>query len=591
MGHHKKRYNDNENVESSSDVTETGLFQKCVSIIKRNQLPILLFIACFLVYNSYTYINTMSGDTLPAIYLPFSISHYGDVYFEHYDTLNLGMNSYAFTMVQDHLLSIFPVVIPVLITPFVFVTTFGMGACEFTVYAGYLARTVAAGIAALAVVMMFLVLERLVSRRIALVGTALFAFATSTWSISSQALWQHGMIELLLLLMIYVLFRNEEVPARKNLIFLGVLSGLFLFCRPPDAILLIPVLAYVIFLSRRSVPYYFLFFGAAGLPFLIYNLYYFGSVFGGYVQNFEKFDISLNFVPNFIGLIIAPNKGILVFSPILVLAVFGYFTLRSVSNENIRRTLMFFGPVILLSTLAYSFFSDWGGGYSYGPRYLTGILPALIIYLSIFLSDFASKFQPVVRDYLKVALIAGLVAVSIIIQFIGVFYFPYLGYDKFPEPWDFANPVIPGSIADGMEKIDTFAVQSIPPLPPILYFSSTGKQYEDLGYTATCRKDYASAVVFYTKALERNNQSQTDWNNLGVSQNKIGDNEGALHSFEESLDLNPNDPYTWLNKAWVLMELHRYDESLAAIDQALLLDPNLNPAYTMREQVLAGMGS
>ena len=105
-------------------------------------------------------------------------------------------------------------------------------------------------------------------------STALvYAFATSTWSVSSQALWQHGTVELLLILMIYLVIRNERERSRNTIIFLGLLTGLFLFNRPPDAVLLLPIIGYVIWYERQNLPVYAISAAATGLPFLVYNLY------------------------------------------------------------------------------------------------------------------------------------------------------------------------------------------------------------------------------------------------------------------------------------------------------------------------------
>jgi len=542
-----------------------------VSKISENKIVIIIFILCFIIYNTYTTIR-MSGDTIPAAYLPFSIIYYHDLFFEQFCAQNF--NAYFFTNVNGHLMSIFPIVTPILITPFVFLCSFGMSPDQVSLFVAQIARTTSAGIAALAVCIFYLVVIRLVPEKIAILSSLIFAFATSTWSTSSQALWQHGMIELLLLLMIYIIVKNEDAFSRRSFIYLGLLSGVFVFCRPPDAILLIPILGYVFFRNFKYSIYYIAPAILSGLPFLAYNLYFFGNILGGYVQNFQKFDLSLDVLFNYLGLFISPNKGILIFSPILILAIFGYFSLKSINNKNVSLLLHWFGPILILDTLVYSFFGDWGGGYSYGPRYLTALVPVLSIYVALSLSDFWAHFHVSAYNYLKTGVIASLLIFSVAIQFIGVFYFPYLYDANYSQPWDLSKPVIINSMQDGKAQIDTFVIQSIPPLPPLFYYSRSDSQTFQYAKVAREAGDYPTAAGYYEKYLQTNPNSSIGWNELGSCQMKLGQYEDALQSYDRSLAISPDNENMWTNKAIALQSLHRFNEARDAYDTALRLKLN-----------------
>ena len=245
-------------------------------------------------------------------------------------------------------------------------------------------------------VFVYLAGKELFPQKIALATALVYAFATSTWSVSSQALWQHGTVELLLILMIYLVIRNERERSRNYIIFLGLLSGLFLFNRPPDAVLLIPIIGYIVWYERQNLPVYAISAAATGLPFLIYNCTIFGNVFGGYKQNLDFFSFGLSSIGNFIGLLVAPNVGLLIFSPVLILSVYGYLKLNSLPDERIRQVLFVFGPVIVLEILVYSFFGLWetSVAYSYGQRFLTGLVPVLALFLGIAMNEiFMSRFR------------------------------------------------------------------------------------------------------------------------------------------------------------------------------------------------------
>ena len=62
-------------------------------------------------------------------------------------------------------------------------------------------RVSAALLTALSASLLFVVLRRLTTRRWALALTLVYALGTSTWSISSQALWPHALSELCLVIL------------------------------------------------------------------------------------------------------------------------------------------------------------------------------------------------------------------------------------------------------------------------------------------------------------------------------------------------------------------------------------------------------
>jgi tetratricopeptide (TPR) repeat protein len=372
------------------------------------------------------------------------------------------------------------------------------------------------------------------------------------------------MIELLLLLILYAIIRNEEHPSPAWFIIAGILSGLLVFCRPPDALLLIPVLGYVVFMNRKYLVHYCIPAVLSGLPFLAYNWYFFGNVFGGYVQNLDKFGLSINVLSNYTGLLLSPNKGLFIFSPVLILAIFGYFHLGSLENKNISRLFQWFGPVLVLETVVYCFFSDWGGGYSYGPRFLTALVPILCIYGAIFLSDTTARFRAGMRDYLKAGAIAVLIIFSVSVQFIGVFYFPYLADAHYPRPWDSTNPLIVSSLQDGIEHLDTFAVQSIPPFPPLYYYTRYDKlKYLDVNAVMSTG-DYSTAASYYYDYLWENPDTPDSyimWNNLGYCLLKLREYDKAIFSFDRALELNPQYKAAQLNRSVAVQILARDNRS------------------------------
>jgi len=437
---------------------------------------LILFILAFLVYNTVSRM-TMSGDTNPAAFLPLALILHQTVYFDAFIGAGLGPNvAYAFPLVNGHYVSLFPIVTPVLITPvyvlsYILSAVFGVPFDTMSIM--ILAKTCASIIAALSCVFVYLAGKELFSQKIALATALVYAFATSTWSVSSQALWQHGTVELLLILMIYLVIRNERERSRNTIIFLGLLTGLFLFNRPPDAVLLLPIIGYVVWYERQTLPVYALSAAATGLPFLVYNLSIFGNVFGGYRQNLALFSFGFDSIGNFFGLLLSPNVGLLVFSPVLILSIFGYLNLNFISGERVRQVLRVFGPAIVLQILVYSFFGLWGSSvaFSYGQRFLTGFIPVLAIFMGIAANEFFIVKSKTLRTRIIQVVIVMLLLTSVIIQVIGVFLFP-LCPDRSSgseNPWDPGHSIVIESYQYGISQIDSITTYSFPPLPPLLH--------------------------------------------------------------------------------------------------------------------------
>jgi hypothetical protein len=437
---------------------------------------LILFILVYIVYNTVSRM-TMSGDTNPAAFLPLSLILHQTVFFDAFVGAGLGPNvAYAFPLVNGHYVSLFPIVTPVLITPVYFVSymLYTVFQIPFDITSiMILAKTSATIIAALSCVFVYLAGKELFSRKIALVTALVYAFATSTWSVSSQALWQHGTVELLLILMIWLVIKNERERSRTTIIFLGLLTGLFLFNRPPDSILLLPIIGYVVWYERQNLPVYAISAAATGLPFLVYNLSVFGNVFGGYSQNLGFFSVGPGSIGNFAGLLIAPNVGLLVFSPVLVLSVFGYLKLNSIANDRVRQVLVFFGPAIILVILEYSFFGLWESSvaYSYGQRFLTGFIPVLAIFIGIAVNDLCIAMPVTSGTRILQVVVVLLIVSSVIIQAIGVFLYPLLPDrgSSSERTWDWESSIIIDSYRNGISHIDSVTVYSFPPLPPLLY--------------------------------------------------------------------------------------------------------------------------
>src|SRR3954466_909863 len=288
---------------------------------------LLVGLCCLLVYNANGRAIS-AGDTYPARYLPLAIWRYQSIFLDPIAPLTAqGRDGTAFWMVHvpgGHVISLYPVVLPVLIAP-LYLPAVGIlhlrGWTDVRLdhTARVMEKLTASLMAALSASLLYLLLRRRAAPPIALLLTLAYAFGTTTWVISSQALWQHGMAELLVIGALLLLTGPCTTP---RALAVGLLCGLIAGNRPPDVILAAALGAYGLFWAgRRRAAWLSL---AAALPaglVLLYNLGVAhnpprGDRLGGKAGYFRP-----PLLAGVGGLLFSPTRGLLVFSPFLLFLV------------------------------------------------------------------------------------------------------------------------------------------------------------------------------------------------------------------------------------------------------------------------------
>ncbi len=381
-----------------------------------------LCVLAFLVYNA-NFRPVSAGDCYPARFLPFAIWGRGSLTMDSVlDVARVGFaepHAVPFWMMRSPsgaYVSSYPLVTPVLVTPLYAPAVAALRLSGWRrdqlAYAGALMEKLSASaVAAATVGLLFLLLRRRLEPRPAVLLTIAFAFGTSTWVTSSQALWQHGATQLLSCVALFALTRE---PSAARLAVAGIACGLIPFNRPPDLPIALALGAVALLAARlRSWPFVA---GAiaAAIPFATLNVVMHGHVGGGYVrfvtvENFFDGSIGVGVA----GLLVSPAKGLFFFSPFLLVLL--VLRLRrpmpgdGYGRLDVALLLAVVGTIALLSK------GDFRGGYCYGPRFLTGILPALFWVLA-----------PATRDLSRATrglFVAGIV-VGAAMQAVGAFCYP-----------------------------------------------------------------------------------------------------------------------------------------------------------------------
>jgi hypothetical protein len=137
-------------------------------------------------------------------------------------------------------------------------------------------------------------------------------------------------------------------------------------------------------------------------------------------------------ITGLVGLLASPSRGIFIYTPIILFSIVGYFKISKLSNSNVKKFLLISGISILGQILIYSAFVIWWGGWSYGPRFLTGILPVLFIFLGLYLKDAHINIKQKTNLFI-IFIFSILLIWSIFVQFVGVFYYPNGYWDGSPS--------------------------------------------------------------------------------------------------------------------------------------------------------------
>jgi len=293
---------------------------------------LILFLFTFIIYN-INFRNIDSADTLAASLLPFAILNTHVPWLMASSPLITPENIVSFMPVNNILYSSYPIVTPILVTPLYVPSYITMNllhipldmsnsTCFLIVF--IMEKIAASFITAAAVVIFFAGLKEIVRRNVALVTTLILAFGTSMWSINSQALWQHGMIALLFSILFYLIVRNEKQEDTRIFILLGICSALLVFTRPSDMFLVLPAFVYAAFKKRKDFATYCLSGVIAALPFLIYNESAAGNIFGGYSSLLSEFSFGFQTVVHIAGVLISPNRGLFVFTPVALLSILAF---------------------------------------------------------------------------------------------------------------------------------------------------------------------------------------------------------------------------------------------------------------------------
>lgn len=235
-----------------------------------------------------------------------------------------------------------------------------------------------------AVVLVFLTLGRLVSRKAALYTAIGLGLGTNYWALLSRALWQHETVAFGLALTLWAWLRPTDQLTNLRAVLGGAGLALACSCRlqvVPMAGILLIWLATRAGISRALLAGAVLVIGIAALFAGQYD--WFGDVLGGFAAmqrvalrpDAHGVTNSISHEPwvGTLGLLISPSRGVLLFSPVVLLVLAG--ARRSLHSRALGLRWLLVASAVEFAI--YGSYSVWWGGFTFGPRYVLDLLVPL----------------------------------------------------------------------------------------------------------------------------------------------------------------------------------------------------------------------
>jgi hypothetical protein len=250
----------------------------------------------------------------------------------------------------------------------------------------------------------WMILFKFRSVPIALGSTAIFCFSTSMWSTATRALWQHGPMVLMLVIAMLLLVRARQ---RSSLIqFVGLPLAMAYVIRPTAIVPIIAISSYVLLFHRALFVRYVSWAMLIALPWIAYNFSVYHLPFPRYYWH-EAFSATTNFKEGLLGNLFSPSRGLFVYSPVLLFALSG-FMLALRDREQWPLNLAY-GAIIVGHSIVVGAASMWWAGHSFGPRFMTDVVPFLVYFTA-----FNFRLPAAVRPQKQKALSATIAVLALI---------------------------------------------------------------------------------------------------------------------------------------------------------------------------------
>jgi hypothetical protein len=252
-----------------------------------------------------------------------------------------------------------------------------------------------------------------------------YGLCTCAWSVSSQIPIQHGPAELFLAMGTYFFLKKTKYSA----VFAGLAYSAAVACRPTCFLVIAALALWLAVKDRKSLLGFCLGALPIGLLLVFYSWHTFGDpwapgqlLVGSRVAMGKTGSADLWQTPFFVGaagLLVSPARGLLVYSPVVLVAFWGMGRVWRDRNWTDWRPLTLAALALFLPA-AKRF--DWWGGWSYGYRLIMDAVTLLAFVAIPVVAAVAAKRW-------RMAVVGALAAWSIGVQAVGAFAYDVSSWD------------------------------------------------------------------------------------------------------------------------------------------------------------------
>lgn len=277
----------------------------------------------------------------------------------------------------------------------------------------------------LSIVFLYLSLKKVTTSKISLLISLIYAFGSSTWVVSSQALWQHTTSQLFssVAIFFYINYLTKNNGKSKNVI----LSGLFMALAAGSRItnvLFLPIIGIALLIKNRKDAMKF---GFSAVPLLGVLFAYNYLIFGNFLSTGYTAEAGSGwnnpFFRGLLGLTFSPSVGIFLFSPVFLITLASPFLFKKSKFIYIP-----FFVIVLVQMLLYSKWWAWYGD-SWAYRMLTDSLPYWIFLFIPVLEKITNAKKA--AKVILFSLFSFLLGASVYIQLMGAFGLDYSWHDRY----------------------------------------------------------------------------------------------------------------------------------------------------------------
>lgn len=295
-----------------------------------------------------------------------------------------------------------------------------------------IAKLTASLLTAAAVALVFAALARTFGIGTAALVAVGLGLGTNLWPLASGTLWQLETVSFGLALALYGWLRPGDTLQVRWVVVGAIGVALAASARPqiaPIAAVLLVELGARIGLRRAMSAIAVV--TAAAVILMACQWWWFGDVLGATPalqgQNLEVHAVTGTLNPQpwvgAAGLLLSPNRGLITFSPVVLVALVGIPLLWRQPSLNGER---WWGAAAIVQFVCYSCYSMWWGGHTYGPRYLVDVLIPLVPAAAVGVGRVTA------RRWRQIAALVALV-LSVLVAATGSYCYPHDGWNGDPD--------------------------------------------------------------------------------------------------------------------------------------------------------------